>query len=112
MNFIFTHDFEKEFSIDYEDNNQSLIINNNSYDLVLNFDLNQWLSSIDLSTAVDGNGDGTIEISPNDPDGNNNLANQLNEDLEGSCEIDDYLKIYSKKKYFFNSKKYFFFINN
>jgi len=87
--FIFTHDFEKEFSIDYEDNNQSLIINNNSYDLVLNFDLNQWLSTIDLSTAVDGNGDGTIEISPNDPDGNNNLANQLNEDLEGSCEIDD-----------------------
>ncbi len=89
MNFIFTHDFEKEFSIDYEDNNQSLIINNNSYDLVLNFDLNQWLSTIDLSTAVDGNGDGTIEISPNDPDGNNNLANQLNENLEGSCDIDD-----------------------
>jgi membrane-bound lytic murein transglycosylase B len=55
----------------------------------LNFDLNQWLSSIDLSTAVDGNGDGSIEINPNDPDGNNNLANQLNEDLEGSCEIDD-----------------------
>ena len=89
MNFIFTHDFEKEFSIDYEDNNQSLIINNNSYDLVLNFDLNQWLSTIDLSTAVDGNGDGTIEISPNDPDGNNNLANQLKENLQGSCDIDD-----------------------
>ena len=89
MNFIFTHDFEKEFSIDYEDNNQSLIINNNSYDLVLNFDLNQWLSTRDLSTAVDGNGDGPIEIIPNDPDGNNNLANQLNENLEDSCDLDD-----------------------
>lgn len=87
--FIFTHDFEKEFSIDYEDNNQSLIINNNSYDLVFNFDLNQWLSTIDLGTAVDGNGDGIIEISPNDPDGNNALANELNQDLEDSCEIDD-----------------------
>lgn len=55
----------------------------------MNFDLNQWLSTIDLSTAVDGNGDGTIEISPNEPDGNNNLANQLKENLEGSCDIDD-----------------------
>lgn len=87
--FVFWHDFEQEFSIDYEDNNQSLVINNNSYDLVFNFDLNQWLSTVDLSTAVDGNGNGTIEIGPNDTDGNNALANLLNDDLEDSCEIDD-----------------------
>lgn len=87
--FVFWHNFEEDFSIDYEDNNQSLVINNNSYDLVFNFDLNQWLSGVDLSAAVDGDGDGLIEIGPDDTDGNNALANQLNEDLEDACEIDD-----------------------
>lgn len=89
MPFVFWHDFEQDFSIDYEDTNQSLVINNNSYDLVFNFDLNQWLAVVDLSTAVDGDADGLIEIGPNDTDGNNALANSLNDDLEESCEIDD-----------------------
>ena len=87
--FVFWHDFEQDFSIDYADNNQSLVINNNSYDLVFNFDLNQWLSTVDLGAAVDGDGDGLIEIGPNDTDGNNALANQLNDDLEDACELDD-----------------------
>ena len=87
--FVFWHDFEQDFSIDYADSNQSLVINNNSYDLVFNFDLNQWIANIDLSTAVDGDGDGIIEIGPNDTDGNNGLANILNEDLEHATELED-----------------------
>lgn len=87
--FIFWHDIDEDFEIDYEDANQNLVISNNSYDLVFNFDLNQVLSQIDLSSAVDGDGDGVIEIGPNDTDGNQALANLLEDSIEDSCDLDD-----------------------
>ncbi|QBZ98275.1 hypothetical protein [Flavobacterium sangjuense] len=82
--FVFWHDFEQDLEIDYEDAGQNLVVSNNSFDLVFNFDLNQLLSEVDLSAAVDGNGNGIIEIGPNDTDGNNALALTLNEHL-GDC---------------------------
>jgi hypothetical protein len=87
--FVFWHTIDEDFEIDYEDTNQNLVINNNSFDLVFNFDLNQVLSSVDLSTAVDGDGDGLIEIGPNDTDGNRALANQIANSIEDSCDLDD-----------------------
>ncbi|NNT71504.1 DUF4382 domain-containing protein [Flavobacterium sp. IMCC34852] len=87
--FIFWHDIDEDFEIDYEDTNQNLVINNNSYDLVFNFDLNQVLSMVDLSSAVDGDGDGVIEIGPNDTDGNQALANLIEDSIEDSCDLDD-----------------------
>jgi hypothetical protein len=87
--FIFWHTIDEDFEIDYEDNNQNLVISNNSYDLVFNFDLNQMLSLVDLSGAVDGDGDGLIEIGPNDTDGNQALANQIANSIEDSCDLDD-----------------------
>ena len=87
--FIFWHTIDEDFEIDYEDNNQNLVISNNSYDLVFNFDLNQVLSLVDLSGAVDGDGDGLIEIGPNDTDGNQALANQIANSIEDSCDLDD-----------------------
>lgn len=87
--FVFWHDIDEDFEIDYEDINQNLVINNNSYDLVFNFDLNQVLSLVDLSSAVDGDGDGLIEIGPNDTDGNQSLANQIANSIEDSCDLDD-----------------------
>lgn len=87
--FVFWHDEEADFEIDYEDMNQSLIVNNNSFDLVINIDLNQVLSQLDLTSATDGNGDGIIEISPNDTDGNNNLADDLLDRIEDATEMDD-----------------------
>lgn len=87
--FVFWHDFEEDFEIDYEDNSQSLVVSNGSFDLVLNIDLDQVLSQVDLSTAVDGDGDGLIEIGPNDTDGNNALAQQLNDYIEDSTDIED-----------------------
>lgn len=87
--FIFWHDIDEDFEIDYEDANQNLVISNNSYDLVFNFDLNQVLSLVDLSSAVDGDGDGVIEIGPNDTDGNQALANLLENSIEDSCDLDD-----------------------
>lgn len=87
--FVFWHDIDEDFEIDYEDTNQNLVISNNSYDLVFNFDLNQVLSQIDLSSAVDGDGDGLIEIGPNDTDGNQALANLIEDSIEDSCDLDD-----------------------
>ncbi|MEM0543206.1 hypothetical protein WFZ85_11315 [Flavobacterium sp. j3] len=87
--FIFWHDIEEEFEIDYEDANQNLVINNNSFDLVFNFDLNQVLSQVDLSNATDNDGDGIIEINPNDTDGNQSLADLLKDKIEDACDLDD-----------------------
>ena len=87
--FVFWHNFESKFEIDYQDAAQNLIVSNSSFDLVFNIDLNQVLSNIDLTTAVDGNGNGIIEIGPNDTDGNNLLAQQLNDDLDDATEIED-----------------------
>jgi len=87
--FVFWHDFEQEFEIDYEDSAQNLVVNNGSFDLVFNFDLNQVLSQVDLSSAVDGNGNGVIEIGPDDTDGNNALAQTLNDHIEDATEMED-----------------------
>jgi membrane-bound lytic murein transglycosylase B len=44
---------------------------------------------VDLSGAVDGDGDGLIEIGPNDTDGNQALANLIANSIEDSCDLDD-----------------------
>lgn len=88
--FVFWHNLEQEFEIDYEDAEQSLVVSNNSFDLVFNIDLNQLLSNVDLTTAVDGNGNGIIEIGPDDTDGNNALAQQLNDDMDDATEMEDH----------------------
>jgi hypothetical protein len=87
--FIFWHNVNEDFEIDYEDTNQNLVVNNGSYELVFNFNLNQVLSQVDISNATDGNGDGLIEISPNDNDGNQSLANTIKNKIKESCDLDD-----------------------
>ena len=87
--FVFWHNFEEDFSIDYADASQNLVIANGTYDLVFNFDLNQVLSQVDLNSAVDGDGDGVIEIGPDDTDGNNALATQLNDHIEEGCDMEN-----------------------
>ena len=88
--FVFWHDFEQEFEIDYHDTATNLVVSNSSFDLVFNIDLNQVLSEVNLNAAVDGDGDGIIEIGPDDTDGNNALAQQLNDDIEHHCEMEDH----------------------
>lgn len=87
--FVFWHNVEEDFEIDYEDTNQNLVVNNGSYELVFNFNLNQVLSQVDISNATDGNGDGVIEISPIDTDGNQSLANTIKNKIKESCDLDD-----------------------
>ena len=88
--FVFWHNFESEFEIDYHDAAQNLIVSNGSLDLVINIDLNQVLSNVDLTSALDGNGNGIIEIGPDDTDGNNALAQQLNDDMDDATEMEDH----------------------
>lgn len=85
--FVFWHNLNEKFEIDYEDAGQDLVITTGTYDVVFNFDLNAILSHIDLSAAVDGDGDGTIEIGPDDTDGNNALATQLHQHIGGGCHL-------------------------
>jgi len=83
--FIFWHNFEDEVEVDFEDPQFDISINQNSEGIVINFDLGLILDSVngvDLSMAEDGNNDGTIEISPSDPDGNNDLAEAIRHKLK------------------------------
>ncbi|MBA6152738.1 DUF4382 domain-containing protein [Gelidibacter maritimus] len=87
--FIFWHDFEDEIEIDYEDSEQKLVINNDTKEVVINFDLNAVLGMVDLSTATDGDGDGVIVISPEDMDGNNDLAEAIKEAFKVQIDLLD-----------------------
>lgn len=78
--FIFWHNFDDEVEVDFEDAQFDISVTQNSQGIVINFDLGQILDSVngvDLTLATDGNQDGTIEISPEDSDGNNALAEAI-----------------------------------
>ncbi|NBU80864.1 MAG: hypothetical protein EBS55_04370 [Flavobacteriaceae bacterium] len=87
--FVYWHNFESEFEIDYEDTAQNLVVSNGSFDLIININMDEALSNIDLTNAVDGNGNGVIEIGPDDTDGNNALAQQINDVMDDATEMDD-----------------------
>ncbi|MFH6767481.1 hypothetical protein V8G56_01940 [Gaetbulibacter aquiaggeris] len=78
--FIFWHNFNDEVEVDFEDAQFDIAVTQNSQGIVIDFDLGQILNSVngvDLTLATDGNQDGTIEISPEDTDGNNALAEAI-----------------------------------
>lgn len=89
--FIFWHDFEEEVEVEYEDTNLDIVLESDGESIIINFDLSFLFDTtvIDLSTAVDGNGDGIIEISPTDDDGNNALANQIKEAIKNAIDLLD-----------------------
>lgn len=87
--FEFWHDFEEEIEVDYEDSNQKLVIDDNTKEVIIDFDLNAVLAMVDLSTATDNDGDGLITISPKDLDGNNALAAALKKAIKEQIELMD-----------------------
>lgn len=89
--FQFWHNFEEDLEIDFEDANLPIVIDSNDESLVINFDLSFLFNTniIDLSTAVDGNGNGVIEISPSDQDGNTSLASQIKEAMKDAIDLLD-----------------------
>ena len=91
--FIFWHDTDEEFEIDFENAATDLVINGNTAAVAINFQLDRLFSAVkgglDLSSAVDGNGNGVIEINPMDNDGNRERAHALKELLEDAADLID-----------------------
>lgn len=87
--FEFWHNVEEDFEIDYDNTNQNIVVTDNTTTVFFDFDLNAAINSIDFSVATDGDGDGIIEINPNDTDGNQSLANLIKDRIKDSCDLDD-----------------------
>ncbi len=90
--FIFWHDFEDEVEVDFEDPQFDIAIQNNVEGLLINFDMGLVFNAttgVDLTQATDGNGDGTIEISPTDADGNNELAQSIRNSIKAAIDLLD-----------------------
>jgi hypothetical protein len=88
--FTFYHTLDEDFETDYEDAGQNLVVTaGQAVTLVFDFNLSTVLNNVDLSTAVDGNNDGLIEISPNDPDGNNAIADAIKAEISRLAELSD-----------------------
>jgi hypothetical protein len=88
--FEFYHTFNEDFEVDYEDAGQNLVITEeNSNSVVFEFDLVSVLNLVDLSNASDDDGDGTIEISPEDNDGNRQLANRIKNAIKEYVDLLD-----------------------
>ena len=90
--FEFWHNFEEDLEIDYDNSNQDISIENGVNAIIINFDLNNLFDAatgVDMSQATDNDGDGLIEINPNDNDGNTNLANSLKETVKDVIDLYD-----------------------
>lgn len=92
--FIFWHDTDEEFEIDFENAATDLVINGNNAALVINLQLELLFSTVkggvNLSLAKDGDGDGVIEINPgSDNDGNKELADAIKDLLEHATDLAD-----------------------
>ncbi len=90
--FLFWHDFEDEVEVDFEDPTFDIAVSQTPEGIVIDFDLSQIFDSIagvDLTQATDGNQDGTIEISPTDEDGNNDLAQSIRQALKMHIDLLD-----------------------
>ena len=87
INFEFWHDTSENLDIE---NSAGIIVSGNTVNVVVTFDIDLFLSSlhqIDLSTAVDGDEDGLIEINPDNDDGNGDLADQLKDNIKLAADM-------------------------
>lgn len=90
--FVFWHDTDEEFEIDFEDVNKDIALRGQPLDVIINFNLRLLFSSVsgvDLSKARDGDGDGLITIDPKNTDGNKWLADLLKDALEDATDLID-----------------------
>ena len=58
--------------------------------VVVTFDVDQFLNSlhqIDLSSAIDGDENGLIEINPDNDDGNGDIADLLKENIKFAADL-------------------------
>lgn len=85
--FVMWHDTSENLDIEYPN---GIAVQDNQVNLIVNFYVDQFLNSlktIDISQAADGNQDGTIEIYPNDPDGNSDIADDLKDNIKEAADL-------------------------
>lgn len=90
--FEFWHDTDEEFEIDFTDGNKDFVVNGVNQKLTIAFNLNTLLTAVtgvDITVARDGNGNGIIEINPNDNDGNKDLAHLIKKKIEEATDLLD-----------------------
>ena len=82
---------DKEIEIEFDDG-QARHLTGDDIRFYVNFKLDKVKANLEtmrLGAAVDGNGDGIIEIGHDDPDGNRKLADSLLDVLIGCFDMDD-----------------------
>ena len=90
--FIFWTNNEEEMKVNCNKSNTNIIVDGSTTTAIINFDLSAIFgatSLIDFSIAIDGNGDGIIEISSDNIDGNIELAYLIKNLLEENSEIEN-----------------------
>ncbi|MGW9685950.1 DUF4382 domain-containing protein [Flagellimonas sp. 2504JD1-5] len=87
--FIFWHDTSENLDVGRSTGVQ---VSGGVINFTVEFNMAQFLSSlkqIDLGLAVDGNENGTIEIFPNDQDGNQEIAKDLKDNIKETADLID-----------------------
>lgn len=89
--FVFWYDFYEHMEVDFENPANDIDIISDGQQITINFDLSFLFDStaVDLSQAQDGNNDGLIEISPEDPDGNQELAKDIKDLIKDQIDLLD-----------------------
>lgn len=85
--FVFWHDTSENLDVG---RSTGVLVQGNSVNLTVQFDISQFLNSlnqIDLGQANDDNNDGIIEIFPNDRDGNQDIAADLKENIKMAADL-------------------------
>lgn len=81
------HDTSENFDVA---ESTGFTINGNYLNIIVNFNVDQFINAIhevDLSNAIDGNGDGMIEINTNDNDGNKELVDLIKDNIKASADL-------------------------
>jgi len=90
--FIFWTDAEEEMQVKFSTVSNIVVRKEAQATTTINFNLSTIFgatSTIDFSTAIDGNGDGIIEISPDNNDGNADLAHTLKNLLKEDTDLEN-----------------------
>ena len=85
--FIFWHDTSENLDVG---RSTGVEVAGGTVNFTVNFSTSQFLSAlnqIDLTQATDGNGNGIIEIFPNDQDGNQDIAQDLKENIKETADL-------------------------
>ncbi|CAM1359484.1 conserved exported protein of unknown function [Tenacibaculum soleae] len=90
--FSYSHNFTEKVEVDFEDPKFDIIVSEVDKGIVIDFNVNQLFDStngIDLSQAVDGDGDGKIVIDHSDIDGNKALAEAIKQKIIEALDLLD-----------------------